>query len=226
LFSRPWRYAVPVAPRSAQGGQPSPDKSIHSATLTHRFDPCPFPIAGADVGGGSMGRKARRGSWPAFASLSAFAVERLAPKTFFLSAGFPPQGSNCRSRFLVAPEPGGVGIPRCLDRQRARTVLRVRRLLSIPAEPAQGFARRPRRRPFLRGSRVFSPTRPCRGVFGFAQTQQGQDFAGVGGLYYRSQVRRGQGGLTTGGMKRAVEDSSTCGPCGVELMFCRVKINR
>jgi len=217
---------VPVAPRSAQGGQPSPDKSIHSATLTHRFDPCPFPIAGADVGGGSMGRKARRGSWPAFASLSAFAVERLAPKTFFLSAGFPPKAATAGAGFLSRRSQAESESRDVLIGQRARTVLRVRRLLSIPAEPAQGFARRPRRRPFLRGSRVFSPTRPCRGVFGFAQTQQGQDFAGVGGLYYRSQVRRGQGGLTTGGTKRAVEDSSTCGPCGVELMFCRVKINR
>ena len=226
MFSRPWRYAVPVAPRSAQGGQPSPDKSIHSATLTHRFDPCPFPIAGADVGGGSMGRKARRGSWPAFASLSAFAVERLAPKTFFLSAGFPPKAATAGAGFLSRRSQAESESRDVLIGQRARTVLRVRRLLSIPAEPAQGFARRPRRRPFLRGSRVFSPTRPCRGVFGFAQTQQGQDFAGVGGLYYRSQVRRGQGGLTTGGTKRAVEDSSTCGPCGVELMFCRVKINR
>ena len=192
----------------------------------YRFDPCPFPIAGADVGGGSMGRKARRGSWPAFASLSAFAVERLAPKTFFLSAGFPPKAATAGAGFLSRRSQAESESRDVLIGQRARTVLRVRRLLSIPAEPAQGFARRPRRRPFLRGSHVFSPTRPCRGVFGFAQTQQGQDFAGVGGLYYRSQVRRGQGGLTTGGTKRAVEDSSTCGPCGVELMFCRVKINR
>ncbi len=216
----PWRHEARKAGSPAPISRFIPPRSriVLIRALSQSLEPMSAAVPWA----------ARPGAGPGPPSLP-FLLSRwsgLLPRRFSCQPDFPPKAATAGAGFLSRRSQAESESRDVLIGQRARTVLRVRRLLSIPAEPAQGFARRPRRRPFLRGSRVFSPTRPCRGVFGFAQTQQGQDFAGVGGLYYRSQVRRGQGGLTTGGMKRAVEDSSTCGPCGVELMFCRVKINR